>query len=151
MISIRLYKESDWQNLVEVFSRNVPKYFAAHELNDLKYYLGQHSKTYYIVEVDGVLVGAGGYHLFGNKGRLSWDFFDPAFHGKGLGRRLITHCLMALQQEKKLTAIEVWTSQLAYGFYERFGFVTHEIKHDYWAKGLDLYRMIKPNRDISVV
>jgi ribosomal protein S18 acetylase RimI-like enzyme len=40
-----------------------------------------------------------------------------------------------------ITTIMVRTSQLAYKFYEKNGFILKEIEKDYWAKGFDLYSM----------
>ena len=37
--------------------------------------------------------------------------------------------------------ITVRSSQVAYKFYEKQGFVLNEIKKNYWAEGFDMYSM----------
>ncbi len=140
---IRNYDKSDKPALFGIFRLNTPEYFAAEEIKDFEAFLDAHADTYFVVEEHGALVGCGGYHFNETKteGRISWDLFHPGFHGKGLGGQLVNHCLDAIRCEPALKKISVWTSQLAYPFYERFGFKTMEVKKDYWGKGLDLYRM----------
>ena len=90
------------------------------------------------------VLGGGGYHYVSpEKGRLSWDFLAQNAQGKGVGKLLIGHCLKALQQDENLKAIEVWTSQLAQGFYAKFGFEVQGVQKDYWSQGLDLVRMLR--------
>jgi ribosomal-protein-alanine N-acetyltransferase len=140
---IRAFNTSDKPALFQIFMLNTPDYFAAEEKKDFEAFLDEHAKTYFVVEENGVIVGCGGYHFNATKteGRISWDLFHPAYRGKGFGRQLVTHCLEAIRNEASVRKISVWTSQLAFRFYARFGFKTKEIKKDYWGKGLDLYRM----------
>jgi len=58
---IRSYNKTDLPNLLEVFRRNIPKYFAEHEADDLEKYLHDHGNTYLVCEKHGVIVGGAGY------------------------------------------------------------------------------------------
>jgi N-acetylglutamate synthase-like GNAT family acetyltransferase len=139
---IRPYTSQDWSAVEQVFLENVPKFFAQEEVHDLKKYLINHHSTYFVLMKREVIVGAGGYHFQNTRSaRLSWDFVSPVCKGQGFGRSLIQHCIAEIRKQNP-DEIEVWTSQLAFGFYETFGFKTFENKDDFWAKGLHL-RMMK--------
>ena len=140
---IRAFNTSDKPAIFRIFMLNTPDYFAVEEKKDFEAFLDEHAKTYFVVEENNKIVGCGGYHFEERKteGRISWDLFHPDYRGKGFGRQLVSHCLEAIRKESAVKKISVWTSQLAFQFYERFGFKTKEIKKDYWGKGLDLYRM----------
>ncbi len=142
-ITIRPYQAKDKAQVITVFKQNTPDFFDPTEQKDLEEYLQEYGNTYFVMLDKDKIIGCGGYHIEGNKatGRLSWDFFDPKYKGEGLGRQMINHCLEGLNALPKLQNISVWTSQLAYQFYAKFGFEIREIKNDYWGPGLDLYRM----------
>jgi hypothetical protein len=79
-VSIRKYKPSDRDGIIEIFKLNVPDFFDINETADLEEFLNQYSDTYFVVEQAGNIVGAGGYHFPDTStGRLSWDFFHPDF------------------------------------------------------------------------
>lgn len=141
--TIRSYQPSDHPAVIEVFKKNTPEFFDVNEQADLEKYLSSYWSTYFVMEDEGKIIGCGGYHFEadGTTGRLSWDFFDPQYKGHGLGRQMINHCLEELRKNPQLEKTAVWTSQLAYPFYAKFGFETQEIKEDFWGPGLDLYRM----------
>lgn len=140
---IRKYQVQDHPRLLEIFQLNTPHAFAPEELKDFEAYLNRYSSTYFILEEADKIIGCGGYFINAeNKGRLSWDLLDPAHQGRGLGKQLILHCLEELQRED-LKGYVVWTSQHAYLFYAKFGFVTSKIEKNYWGEGLDLYLMEK--------
>ncbi|MFZ1806098.1 MAG: GNAT family N-acetyltransferase [Cyclobacteriaceae bacterium] len=141
--NIRHYQPADRETVIEVFKLNTPEFFDVKEQVDLEEYLDHYWGTYFVMEEESRIVGCGGYHFEadGQTGRLSWDFFDPQYKGRGLGRQMIAHCLEELRKSPHLEKTAVWTSQLAYQFYARFGFETQEIKEDFWGPGLDLYRM----------
>ncbi|GAB1444948.1 MAG: GNAT family N-acetyltransferase [Cyclobacteriaceae bacterium] len=141
--TIRPYQPADRQGVIEVFRRNTPEFFDTNEQLDLEKYLDAHWNTYFVMEEKGKIIGCGGYYFEkdGITGRLSWDFFDPRYKGRGLGRQMINHCLEELRKNPHLEKTEVWTSQLAWQFYAKFGFETQEVKEDFWGPGLNLYRM----------
>ncbi|HRW98280.1 MAG TPA: GNAT family N-acetyltransferase [Cyclobacteriaceae bacterium] len=140
---IRPYTINDREQVVAVFKQNVPKYFDADEEADLLDYLHKHGDTYFVMEDGGQIIGCGGYHLNALKtfGRISWDFFSPDQQGKGLGKQMVQHCLDSLREIQTLKLITVWTSQLAFSFYAKFGFRQQDVIPNYWGPGLDLYRM----------
>jgi ribosomal protein S18 acetylase RimI-like enzyme len=142
---IRAYAASDKQKLLGIFKLNVPRYFAASELTDLDTYLEREAETYRVIEVDQKLVGGFGFIIDKEKseGSITWIFFDPKKTGIGLGKLAIQYCHDVFNRTENIQKYTVRTSQLAYAFFEKFGYETTEIKKDYWGKGLDLYAMIK--------
>ena len=77
-----------------------------------------------MIESELEVVGAGGYYITEKPevARIAWDFLDPSVRGTGKGRQLVQFRLNKVSQIPTIRSVEVWTSQLAYGFYEKFGF-----------------------------
>jgi ribosomal protein S18 acetylase RimI-like enzyme len=142
-IKIRAYKSVDKPKLLEILKLNVPEYFAESEINDLDEYLDHKIEKYFVAEIDDMIIGAGGINFENDfkTGKISWDFIHPEFQGIGVGRKLLNHRLDILKSMKNVETISVRTSQLAYKFYEKNGFVLLEKIKDYWAEGFDMYRM----------
>lgn len=140
---IRQYKEEDKDVVLHLLRLNTPRYFSADEEKDLLYYLNHELEFYFIIEVNGEVVGCGGINMAdeGTTGKISWDILHPDFQCKGLGRLLLDHRLALLKEMDGVRTIIVRTSQLAYRFYEKAGFELLEQVKDYWAPGFDLYKM----------
>lgn len=122
---------------------NTPRFFAKEEADDLSRYLDKEIELYYVLSVDKKIVGCGGINFAENKtvGKISWDIIHPDFQGRSLGTLLLKHRLEVLQSIESIRKITVRTSQVAYKFYEKQGFILHKIKKDYWAEGFDMYYM----------
>lgn len=89
------------------------------------------------------IIGSGGINFIKNtETRISWDMLHPSFQGKGLGSVLLKHRISEIKKTNNQLPIIVRTSQMAFKFYEKNGFVLSEIVKDYWAKGFDLYKMV---------
>jgi ribosomal-protein-alanine N-acetyltransferase len=142
-MTIRSYTAADRERVLEILRLNTPEFFDPRERADLEAYLADHAGTYFVVEVEGTVVGSGGYHCSpgGEVGRISWDLFDPAAKGRGHGRALVSMCLDALKSQPGVRTIIVRTSQHAFRFYEKMGFMLTGTTKDYWGVGLDLYEM----------
>lgn len=142
-MKIRPYIETDKNELIRLIEWNVPLYFALEEVEEYKRYLEEEIDQYFVVEVEGRLVGAGGINVIAKEkeGRISWDVVAPALQGKGIGRALLLYRLEILQKMQDIDRIRVRTSQVVYPFYEKYGFVTKQIVENFWAAGLDLYDM----------
>ena len=143
MVLIRTAQKQDFKFLSKIFSLNVPKYFDKKELNDFKkYFNSKNLESYFIIESQGKVVGGGGYAYENMKtARICWLFIDPNYHGFGFGKKLVNYCIKILKNDRKLSVIEVETSNLTYKFYEKLNFKIEYIKKDYWPNNDDLYFM----------
>ena len=141
-MTIRPYTPADDAGILELLHLNTPQYFAESEKADLLDYLANHIDHYYIVEIDGTIMGCGGFNRTpdGKSGVLSWDIIHPDSQGKGVGGALVQHRINTMR-ELGVESIGVRTSQHAYKFYEKMGFTLKEIVRDYWAPEFDLYDM----------
>ena len=140
---IRPYKSSDKPRLLEIFKLNTPEYFDCSEEKDFLEYLEENGDTYLTIEMNKVIVGGIGYYVneSDRSGQITWIFFDPGHSGQGLGRQAVEYCLAILNKDERVERLTVRTSQLAYKFFEKFGYQINRIEKDYWGLGLDLYEM----------
>ena len=145
-MKIRPYSTKDKEQVLGLLRLNIPKYFAPSEEADFIDYLDHALEDYFVVELNGVIVGCGGvnYIVEDSEARISWDMIHPDFHGKGIGKQLTKHRIECVKQLKKSSRIVVRTSQLAYKFYEKMGFTLERQEADYWAEGFHLYYMSLP-------
>ncbi|TKB96771.1 GNAT family N-acetyltransferase [Pedobacter cryophilus] len=144
------YQRINQKEIIELLRYNTPKYFSPNEEKDLIYYLNHHAHHYYVLEVDQLIVGAGGFNLTDDKetAKISWDILHPQYQGKGFGTELTKFRIQKIKEIKSVKTISVRTSQLVYKFYEKFGLETKEIIKDFWDDGFDLYRM---DSDINLI
>jgi ribosomal protein S18 acetylase RimI-like enzyme len=140
---IRKYNQIDRPELIEIFKLNTPHYFNPNEVKDFEEYLVQNGDTYLTIEIDHKIAGGTGYQITDNNtiGRITWIFFHPDFSGLGLGRQSVEYCLNIFKANPSIKKLVVTTSQLAYKFFEKFGYKLTSTEKDYWGKGLDLYTM----------
>lgn len=143
-VNIRPYTTGDQEAVLHLLRLNTPAYFAPAEEKDLAHYLEHEIEHYFVIESQQQIVGCGGFNFSGNPaiGKISWDILHPGFQGRSLGRLLLNYRIQKLKEFKELETIMVRTSQLAYKFYEKCGFILVEQVKDYWAKGFDMYTMV---------
>lgn len=142
-LTIREYKAADKDNVIAILKLNVPAYFAESEIKDLEDYLENNLEKYFVAVIENQIIGAGGINFEdnGKTAKISWDFIAPKFRGKGLGQSLLKYRIDLVKSIDNSITIMVRTSQLAYKFYEKNGFILKGIENDYWAKGFDLFNM----------
>lgn len=132
--TIRSYQPSDRAAVLAVFKSNVPDFFAAGEERDLMATLDEPDGPSWVVELDGKVIGFGGYEVgeLYNRATLTWGMVDRRFHKNGIGRSLLdyrmTHAAGAAPETRWLV---VDTTPQVAGFFERCGFERVEE----WAKG----------------
>lgn len=142
---IRLYQPTDLDPVVAIFRSNIPKYFGPAEEAGLHDFLRDFSEDYYVVEVNGEVVGAGGIALNGDLVpptlSLCWGMVREDHLGTGLGKAL-TEFRISLSNEKYPgVPMTIGTSQHTRGFYEKLGFRTVEHTPNGYGPGIDICRM----------
>lgn len=147
---IRNYSIEDKSKIIDLLIQNTPEYFDPAEQQDLSHYLDTKVEDYFVYEEQSKILGAGGinYILGDHLARISWDLVAPEMQGKGIGKALMHHRIKHINRNPNIQMISVRTSQLAYKFYEKFGFKLVSVEKDYWAKNFDLYQLEMKNRTV---
>ncbi|TXE07364.1 GNAT family N-acetyltransferase [Gelidibacter salicanalis] len=140
---IRNYSTEDKSKIIALLIQNTPEYFDPAEEQDLSDYLDTKVEDYFVYEEHSKILGAGGinYILGDHEARISWDMVAPETQGKGIGKALLHHRIKHINRQPNIQLISVRTSQLAYKFYEKFGFELVYVEKEYWAKNFDLYQL----------
>ena len=140
----RPYRPSDKEACLKIFDSNTPQTFLVHERETFAKYLDNHAEGYLVVETADQTVVACGGHVIGLDGgaaSLCWGMAHRDWHGKGLGRFLLTNRLATLAQIPKMKLIRMDTSQKSVEFFAKWGFKTYRITQDHYGPGLHRYEM----------
>jgi [ribosomal protein S18]-alanine N-acetyltransferase len=145
-MTIRTYQTTDYQACIYILQCNTPEWFHPDEEPEFAYYLKHELEDYFVAELEGVVVGCAGLNTKNDTETiiLSWGMVHPAFHQQRIGIALLQHRTAYAREQYKAQTLVVRTSQMAFGFFEKQGFVLQEIKKDYWAPGFDCYEMQLP-------
>lgn len=130
------------ESVVAVFRSNIPKYFGSDEEAGLRDFLAEYFEDYYVVEVDGEVVGSGGIAL--NEDRtvsLCWGMIRSDHLGTGLGKKLTKFRIERSREKFGDLSIVISTSQHTQGFYEKLGFRLTEHTPDGFGRGIDICKM----------
>ncbi len=143
-MEIQLYSKEKFDQCVEIFISNQPKYFAEYELAEFEVFLEKMttSHPYFVVIDDGMVTACGGYAKFQNQMVLTWGMVRRDLHGKGYGKALTLYRLDVIKAEYANSSVMIDTSQHTKGFYEKQGFVVQSIEKDGYDQGLDKYMML---------
>ncbi|MNU49989.1 hypothetical protein D3C71_389450 [compost metagenome] len=148
---IRPYVVSDKATCMEVFKTNVPKYFTEAEINDFEQFLTRlenpdesNNPPYYVMELDGKLIGCGG---FGEKEGVDaitfvWGMVHHDYHKKGYGEQLLVFRLAEIKKQFPDRQVILDTTQFSYSFFEKYGFKTVKITENSYGEGMHRYDMI---------
>lgn len=142
-IEIRAFTDADREQVLHLFDLNTPAFFGTEEREDLVLYLEQKREDYFVLLVDGQLLGCGGVNYKEKQAWISWDIIDPRYHGQGFGKLLLDFRLQRIRERNQEKTIRVRTSQHAFRFYLKSGFYLTEIREDYWSQGIHLYDMLQ--------
>ncbi|TAF34113.1 MAG: GNAT family N-acetyltransferase [Cytophagales bacterium] len=142
-VEIRPYQAQDKASVLELLRLNTPQFFAPEEEADLSFYLDQETELYYVLLYEAKIVGCGGINFDESQthGKLSWDILHPLYQGRYLGQMLLEYRTEKLKSMPSVQKITVRTSQMAFMFYQKQGFVLLEVIKNYWAMGFDMYHM----------
>lgn len=143
MSLIRPFTSADLDSVIQIFRSNIPKYFGPEEEVGLRDFLrGDLSEDYYVVEIDGEVVGAGGITLNDDDTvSLCWGMIRNDKLGTGLGKKLTEFRIERSREKFGALPIVTSTSQHTQGFYEKFGFRVTEHTPDGFGPGIDICKM----------
>ena len=143
-MNIRKYESGDIDSVISIFRSNIPKYFGPEEEPGLRDFLSGDVENYYVLELDGKVVGAGGIELNEDDTvSLCWGMVHNDHLGTGLGKLLTEYRMERSQEVFGDKPMVNSTSQHTEGFYKKLGFVTVEHKPDGFGPGIDICRMRK--------
>jgi len=142
-MQIRPYTHADLEAVVAVFRSNIPKYFGPSEEPELREFLADvQSQDYFVIEIAGEVVGAGGIALNEDDTvSLCWGMVDERHLGTGLGKLLTKYRIERSREVFGDRAMVTSTSQHTEGFYKKFGFLTIEHTPDGFGPGIDICKM----------
>jgi predicted GNAT family N-acyltransferase len=143
-MEFRPYNDNDLDAVVAIFRSNIPKYFGPDEEPGLRDFLAKYPDNYFIAEVDGDIIGSGGFAL--NEGdektvSLCWGMIRSDLLGTGLGLGLTEFRIRAAREKQGGLPIVISTSQHTRGFYEKFGFRLTKHQSDGFGPGIDICEM----------
>jgi len=111
----------------------------------LKYHGEEEGRSYYVVKVNGKVIGITGLHkelwVAGDSVCMGWFALDPEYQRRGIGSRMMERTIwIAREKGFKRLFVETYTGddfESARNFYEKFGFEkAGEIK-DYVREGVN--------------
>lgn len=98
------------------------------EVDDLSAYYDQPGAAYYIGEIDGAMVGGGGYAPLAGAGpevvEIQKMYLLPASRGRGIGRMILTRAMAEIRALPYRTVYleSMGTMHAAHALYASFGF-----------------------------
>lgn len=141
-LKIRLFTPRDKKALDAVLEANTPRFFSVKGAEKFTEFLNSKGTTqYWVVSLSNEKIIAGGGGEFAPKAFLKWGMVHPDWHLKGIGSLLVAFRLLRVMKDKAIKEVCIEASQHNSLFYARFGFITEDIKENYYAKGLHLYNM----------
>ena len=141
-MNIRSYIPTDLDDVVAIFRSNIPKYFGPGEEPGLRDFLEKFSEDYYVCEIDGDVVGAGGIAVNADETvSLCWGMIREDHLGTGRGKELTEFRINKAREKFGGLALVISTSQHTQGFYEKFGFRLTEHTPDGFGPGIDICKM----------
>jgi predicted GNAT family N-acyltransferase len=141
-MNFRPYETRDLDGVVEIFRSNIPKYFGPSEEPGLRDFLAKFSDDYFVGELDGEIIAAGG--MAPNDGQtvsLCWGMVRSDHLGKGFGRELTEFRIEKAREKFGNLPLVISTSQHTKGFYEKFGFQLLEHVPNGFGSGIDICNM----------
>lgn len=145
-IRLRRYSPKDLDAVVAIFRSNIPKYFTPEEEPGLYEFLDGYAEDYYVIEIDGEVVGSGGVawnDLENPTVSLCWGMVRKDHLGTGLGKKLTEFRINYAREKYGDVPLTIGTSQHTQGFYEQYGFRLTEYEKDGYGPGIDMCKMRK--------
>lgn len=141
----RSYTAGDRAACLAIFDANCPESFAPNERADYAAFLDSASDAYTIVHADGRAIGAFGVFQGAapDECRLSWILLDPALHGRGIGRSVMSRATAAARAHGA-TVLRIAASHKSAPFFAAFGATVVHTTPEGWGPGMHRVDMDMP-------
>lgn len=145
------YQPSHQDDCLRIYDSNCPKYFLPEERPDFVAWLNKHeAQPFWVVEHEGSIIGCGGVFLsqpsdpvdFADEVGFAWGMVERSRHRQGFGKALTQHRLHYLNQHHPNRPIVLRTSQHVYPFFQKLGFVVHQMLPNGFGQNMDKYIMV---------
>lgn len=136
------YEKQFFNDCVEIFDKNTPRYFLLEEREPFIEYL-EVTIWYFVVRSDETTVGCFGVEFIeeNKHARLHWIMVDPDLQGRGIGSLMMEE-IFSTMRAKGFRIMEIDTSQEGIRFFRRYQIeVLEEIK-DGWGTGMDRINLL---------
>jgi N-acetylglutamate synthase-like GNAT family acetyltransferase len=141
-MNIRSYEPKDLDAVIAIFRSNLLKYFVEDEERELRDFLSEFGKDYYVIEIIDEIVAAGGIALNPDETiSLCWAMVRNDLIGTGLGKELTLFRIEKGREKWGDLPFSTSTSQHTEGFYRKLGFQTVEHIPDGFGPGIDTCKM----------
>lgn len=134
------YSADYFENCLELFNQNCPKYFATNERQDYIEFLQTPPPKYKVGLIDEKVVAVFGLDIDKtvNRSRITWIMTLPQTQAKGLGKAMMCYAIEMTKQEN-INAIDIAASHLSAPFFAKFGAkIIKEIPNGW---GVDMHRI----------
>ena len=136
-LRFKAYSKENYEQCLELFDLNCPKYFASIEKNDYIEFLNQTKEGYVTIHHDSILIGAYGVHKTSSESASqSWTLN----HNQGIGR-LIMERVFSYLESNQLDKLFLSTSQQTEAFFVKFGAIRIDYIENGWGEGLHRIEM----------
>jgi N-acetylglutamate synthase-like GNAT family acetyltransferase len=142
-MNYRTYSTDDREACLQIFRDNTPKFFGAEEEPEFDSFLERMPCPFFILEQDNNVIGCGGYFINEEKrtAGLCWGMVAGEHHKQGYGKYLLLKRLDEIARDPHVDRILMDTSQHSRGFFEKLGFVVHEIVENGYTAGLHRHEL----------
>ena len=148
--NITTYKQTDKDDVIEIFNSNCPKYFDCTDQKDLIDFLENHADSNFkIVRHKNKTIGCGGHYIkheenvFG----IAWVMFRRHSLGRAnftaVSDDFFNYLLTSIMNENLDYKIVINTTQLLQKTFNKYGFITEKIIENGFGNNLDHYVMTR--------
>ncbi|MBF0198675.1 MAG: GNAT family N-acetyltransferase [Planctomycetes bacterium] len=142
---IRLYKDTDWLQVIDIYDRSKPDEMKGVVDSDLITSLSQDKKMIRYFNESEVHVYEEGKRILGFIGRkedvLSWLFVHPNYRRKGIAKKLLSYQISAWSNTLMLNLVK--SNHAALSLYKNFGFNIHkEFYGNMYGKRIPAIKMV---------
>ena len=137
------FDRRDLADYLNIYDSVAADYFLPEDRVDFADFLTHYNDPFFIGRLDGTAAACGGFRLkTPHLASLTWGIVHKRFQRRGLGAELLLYRIKAAHQ-LGAEQVEIRTSQLTEGFFQKHGFTRTRLVEDGLGPGIHLVEMCK--------